>query len=64
MKKNRVLRDMASLNRAAFRVGIQDLGSGSLEDLLAKVVGSLSDQPSATCTEFTCNLYAPPPPES
>jgi hypothetical protein len=64
MKKNRVLREVAPLNRAAFRVRIHDLGSGSLEDLLAKVVGSLSDQSSASCTEFTCNLYAPPPPVS
>ncbi|HSF43393.1 MAG TPA: hypothetical protein VLT87_26570 [Thermoanaerobaculia bacterium] len=64
MKKNLALREVASLNRAAFRVGIQDLENGSLEDLLAKVVGGQFDQSSATCTEFTCNLYAPPPPVS
>lgn len=57
MKKNSVPRDLASLNRAAFRVGPETLESGSLDDLLSRVLGG-----STSCTSFTCNLYAPPPP--
>lgn len=62
MKKNRAVGEVASLNRAAFQVRAQDLRGGLLEELLAKVVGGQLSQPSAPCTEFTCNLYAPPPP--
>jgi hypothetical protein len=61
MKKKRAL-EVMHLNHAAFRVRVQDLESGSLEDLLEKVVGGQLNQFSASCTEFTCNLYAPPPP--
>lgn len=57
MKKNPVSSDVASLNRAAFRVGAAHFAGGSLDDLLARVLGG-----STSCTSFTCNLYAPPPP--
>ena len=57
MKKNPVSRAVASLNRAAFRVGPGTCGSDSLDELLARVLGG-----STSCTSFTCNLYAPPPP--
>ncbi len=62
MKKNRVSRVVTSLNRAAFQVGPRDLGNKELlEHFLAQVVGGI-DPGTASCTEFTCNLYAPPPP--
>lgn len=62
MKKNQISREVASLNRAAFRVDLRALGSEALlEQLLAEVVGG-TESLMASCTEFTCNLYAPPPP--
>ena len=62
MKKNRASRELASLNRAAFQVSAQNLRSGAkLEKFLAEIMGGL-DLPMPSCTEFTCNLYAPPPP--
>lgn len=62
MKKNRVSREVASLRRAAFRVGPGDLGSDVLlKEFLSAIVGGI-DPIASTCTEFTCNLYAPPPP--
>ena len=64
MKKNRVLREIASLHRASFRVGPRDLGNDTLlEQFLALVVGGI-DPIVSSCTAFTCNLYAPPPPPS
>jgi hypothetical protein len=64
MKKNRVSREVASLRRAAFHVGPRDLGSDALlEQFLAQIVGGI-DPSTTSCTEFTCNLYAPPPPPS
>jgi hypothetical protein len=57
MKKNQISRDVASFNRAAFRVGPEHLAGDALEGLLARVLGG-----STSCTSFTCNLYAPPPP--
>ena len=57
MKKNQISRDVASFNRAAFRVGPEHLTGDALEGLLARVLGG-----STSCTSFTCNLYAPPPP--
>jgi hypothetical protein len=62
MKKNLVSREVASLRRASFRVGPRDLGSDALlEQFLSLVVGGV-DPIASTCTEFTCNVYAPPPP--
>ena len=62
MKKNRGSREVASLHRAAFRVGPGNLGSDALlERFLTQIVGGI-DPIASTCTEFTCNLYAPPPP--
>jgi hypothetical protein len=62
MKKNRASREVASLNRAAFQVGLRDLASGPLlEQFLSQAVGGI-DPATASCTEFTCNVYAPPPP--
>lgn len=62
MKKNRVSREVASLHRAAFQVGPRDLGSDALlERFLTEIVGGI-DPIVSTCTAFTCNLYAPPPP--
>lgn len=66
MKRN--CAQMTPFNRAAFRIGPEALrGKGLdllLEETLARVTGGLLAGPtdSATCTEFNCNLYAPPPP--
>lgn len=62
MKKNQISREMASLNRAAFLVDLRALQSEALlEQLLSEVVGG-TDPLTTSCTEFTCQLYAPPPP--
>lgn len=62
MKKSRVSRAVTSLNKAAFQVDPRDLGNVALlEQFLAQVVGGI-DPTTDTCTTFTCNLYAPPPP--
>lgn len=62
MKKNRGSREVASLHRAAFQIKPGDLGSDVLLDqFLALIVGGI-DPAASTCTTFTCNLYAPPPP--
>ncbi len=62
MKKNRVSRTVTSLNRAAFQVGLRELGNAALlEQFLTQIVGGI-DPSTASCTEFTCNVYAPPPP--
>ena len=63
MKKNQISREMASLNRAAFLVDLRALQSEALlEQLLSEVVGGI-DPLTTSCTEFTCQLYAPPPPK-
>ena len=68
MKRNGAQQEMTSLNRAAFRIGAGALrGKGLellLEEALARVTGGLGTgaTDSATCTEFSCNLYVPPPP--
>ena len=62
MKKNRTSREASSLRPAAFRVGPGDLGCDALlEKLLNQISGGV-DPVMTTCTAFTCNLYAPPPP--
>ena len=64
MKKTRV--EMTCLNGAAFRIGAEALRKGGLEllleETLSEVFGGLESTTSA-CTEFTCNVYAPPPPK-
>ena len=67
MRKQRMRPEMTPLNRAAFRIGAEDLQAKGLEVLLAEsmaqVFGGVGiDILDAACTEFTCNLYAPPPP--
>jgi hypothetical protein len=68
MKRSLESREMTPLNGAAFRVGAEALRRGGLalllEETLAQVFGGLGtgSMESAVCTEFTCNVYAPPPP--
>ncbi|HEV2855118.1 MAG TPA: hypothetical protein VHC97_20155 [Thermoanaerobaculia bacterium] len=67
MKKSRVCQEVTPLNAAAFRVGTEAFRKGGLEMLLeetlAQVFGGLeSGSMDSACTEFTCNVYAPPPP--
>lgn len=62
MKKSRD--EMTRLNGAAFRIGAGALRKGGLEllleETLSEVLGKVTN--GAACTEFTCNVYAPPPP--
>jgi hypothetical protein len=67
MKKSRLSQELTPLNTAAFRVNAEALRQGGLdfllEETLAQVFGGLvNDVLDAACTEFTCNVYAPPPP--
>jgi hypothetical protein len=68
MKRSPESSEMTPLNRAGFRVGAEIFQRGGIELLLdenlAQVFGGLEtgSMNSATCTEFTCNVYAPPPP--
>jgi len=67
MKKSQESQEMTPLNGAAFRVGAEAFRRGGLEMLLdetlAQVFGGLVNEVmDAACTEFTCNVYAPPPP--
>lgn len=62
MKKSRD--EMTRLNGAAFHLGAGAFRKGGLEllleETLAEVLGHITN--GAGCTEFTCNVYAPPPP--
>lgn len=62
MKKSRD--EMTRLNGAAFRVSAGALRGGGLQllldETLSEVLGKVTN--GAACTEFTCNVYAPPPP--
>ena len=64
MKKNRTSLGVTRFNRAAFRIGADAVRGGGLDQLLeetlSQVFGGSFDE--ATCTVFTCNVYAPPPP--
>jgi hypothetical protein len=64
MKKTCTSHEMTRLNGAAFRIDAEAVHGGGLdlllEETLSRVFGG--DTISATCTEFTCNVYAPPPP--
>jgi hypothetical protein len=64
MKKTRASQEMTRFNRAAFQVGAEAVRGGRLdvllEEMLSQVFGGSVD--ASTCTEFTCNVYAPPPP--
>jgi hypothetical protein len=67
MKKSKILQEVTPLNAAAFRVSAEAFRQGGLdlllEETLAQVFGGLVFDPvDAACTEFTCNVYAPPPP--
>jgi hypothetical protein len=67
MKKSRTFQELTPLNTAAFRVSAETLRRGGLdlllEETLAQVFGGyVNDSTDAACTEFTCNVYAPPPP--
>ncbi len=68
MKKSANCQEMSPLNGAAFRLVADAFRKGGLdlllEETLAQVFGGkgTGTMDSATCTEFTCNVYAPPPP--
>jgi hypothetical protein len=64
MKKNRTSHEMTRLNGAAFRIGAGAVRNGGLELLLEEMLSDVfgGDTITGTCTEFTCNVYAPPPP--
>ncbi|HYO12908.1 MAG TPA: hypothetical protein VE685_06930 [Thermoanaerobaculia bacterium] len=65
MKKSRASHEMTQLNGAAFRIGAEAVRGGRLESLLEETLAQVfggEGVDSATCTEFTCNVYAPPPP--
>jgi hypothetical protein len=68
MRKDRTPQEMTLFNRAAFQIGAEALRGRGLEllldEALAQVTGGLAvgSTDAATCTEFNCNLYAPPPP--
>ncbi|MFL6260739.1 MAG: hypothetical protein ACJ76Y_13585 [Thermoanaerobaculia bacterium] len=61
MKRFPVSGEMTRLNGAALRISAERLRDGGwealLEETLARVHGG-----GPTCTEFNCNVYAPPPP--
>jgi len=62
MKKSRD--EMICLNGAAFRIAGEAVRGGSLESLLEETLRQVfgGDSINSACTEFTCNVYAPPPP--
>ena len=64
MKKSRASDEMTCLNGAAFRIGAEAVRSGGLDFLLEETLAGVfgGDTTFSACTEFTCNVYAPPPP--
>ncbi|HEV7508149.1 MAG TPA: hypothetical protein VGS07_24920 [Thermoanaerobaculia bacterium] len=62
MKKSRD--EMTCLNGAAFRIAAEAVRGGRLESLLEETLRQVlgGDSINSACTEFTCNVYAPPPP--
>jgi hypothetical protein len=56
--------EMTRLNGAAFRIGAEAVRGGRLESLLEEALRQVfgGDGTTSSCTEFTCNVYAPPPP--
>ena len=62
MKKSRD--EMTCLNGAAFCIGAEAAVRGGLEELLEETLAQVfgGDGLNTSCTEFTCNVYAPPPP--
>jgi hypothetical protein len=67
MKRSANSPEVARLNAAAFHVGAEAFRRERLEllleETLAQVFGGLeTGTMDAACTEFTCNVYAPPPP--
>jgi len=69
MKKSRKTQQIALFRRAAFQIDVESLRGRRLDllldETLARVFGGADTGTNspATCTEFTCNLYAPPPPQ-
>lgn len=61
MKKSPISGEMTRLNGAALRVSAARLREGGLEALLEEALARAHGGGS-TCTEFNCNIYAPPPP--
>jgi hypothetical protein len=53
-------REMTRLNGAAFCLGPEAFLDGWLDWLLDGLFGGSVE--SASCSEFNCNVYAPPPP--
>jgi hypothetical protein len=68
MKKSFDYPEITSLNRAGFQIDVEVLRNGGLEllleEALSQVFGGLETgtMNSVACTDFTCNVYAPPPP--
>jgi hypothetical protein len=64
MKRTRKSHEMTRLNGAAFRISAAAVRSGGLESLLEETLAQVfgGDSINGACTEFTCNVYAPPPP--
>jgi hypothetical protein len=63
MKKSRGCGEIVRLNSAAF-VLPPSTGQDPLDDMLEKILSQVlggGSETAAACTEFTCNLYAPPP---
>jgi hypothetical protein len=67
MNKPCAANDVIPFGRAAFRIGAAAYRGRPLDllldETLARIFGGQGNGASASsCTEFTCNLYAPPPP--
>jgi hypothetical protein len=67
MKRSANSPEVAPLNGAAFHIDGEVFRRGKIEvlieEMLAQVFGGLeTGTMDAACTEFTCNVYAPPPP--
>jgi hypothetical protein len=68
MKKSRPSQPIASFSKAAFRVGAESLAGQRLGLLLDETLaivfgGGDADPDQGGCSEFSCNLYSPPPPQ-
>jgi hypothetical protein len=69
MKKSRPSQPIASFSKAAFRVGAESLAGQRLGLLLDETLaivfgGGDADPDQGGCSEFSCNLYSPPPPDN
>jgi hypothetical protein len=61
MRKSHVPQEVVRLNGAAFRLNPAVVRAGKLETLLDEVLSRVlgGTQQTATCVQYTCNLYAP-----